>query len=420
MPRRFKTPQVPEKEEASYLTNPYQSSLSWGWTGTSAIIGPDDDLLVEKGGIQAYNLYNRLLFDETVQSALVKVSQEITARKMKLHPADESEKAIEIRDQVRDMLKTIQMDEIYRGLLEAYVTGFVVAEVMWERSNKMIVPVDIRFRDQRRFRFGLDEEQSTGFKLRLATRNNTLEGIEIPERKFIVFRYWAQNNGDPYGAGLARTLYYLVKFKRRALESQLLYSDRFANPTAIAQAPVSATTEEINEIFEFLANLAQETALVLPTGFELNFVNPSGNPQIFQHLRDTLSQTITILIAGEDEAGQRKSGSRASSEVAQFVRDARAKDLAELISFKLNQTLIRWIVDFNWGTSVPAPLLYRDFSPKEKKALTIPEIATMVSQIGFMPDREWFMEQYNIELEPPKKEQEPQGGAWNFSESISL
>ena len=84
--------------------------------------------------------------------------------------------------------------------------------------------------------------------------------------------------------------------------------------------------------------------------------------------------------------------------------------------------MIRWIVDFNWGEKTPAPLLYRDFSPKEKKPLTVSEIATMVSQIGFTPNREWFMEHYNIELQPEKKEEtnDPYAGTWNFTKSVLL
>ena len=81
---------------------------------------------------------------------------------------------------------------------------------------KALFRYDVRFRDQRRFRFEEMMEGDFGFTLRMATREEPLEGVPLPARKFVVQRYWAHNNGDPYGAGLARILYPLVKFKRQS------------------------------------------------------------------------------------------------------------------------------------------------------------------------------------------------------------
>ena len=256
------------------------------------------------------------------------------------------------------------------------------------------------FVTQDAFRFQeVGEDADYGFEMKMMTRENALEGIKLPPRKFITFRYWAQSNGDPYGAGLGRVLYPLVKFKRRALESQLLYSDRFANPTAVAKAPLSATAVEIDTLYSHLSNLSQETALVMPEGFELDFVNPGGSPETFEKLRDSLIRDITMLIAGEDEAGSAGAGSRASSEVAENVRLQRAKQLADLMSFTLGNTLIRWIVDLNFGTNVRHPMLWRDFEPREELSLDISGVATLVKDIGLRPTTDWIKERFNVEIE---------------------
>ena len=266
-----------------------------------------------------------------------------------------------------------------------------------------LYPFDLRFRDQRRFRFQENEDADYGFEMRMATQEEPLYGIELPARKFIVFRYWAQANGDPYGAGLGRILYPLVKFKRRALESQLLYSDRFANPTAVAKAPLSATTMEVETLYDHLSNLSQETALVMPEGFELDFVNPGGTPETFEKLRDSLIRDITLLVAGENESGSQGAGSLASSEVAQSVRLARAKELCDTISFTLNDTLLRWIVDLNFGTNVEAPRISRDFEPKEDLSLDMSGVATLVKDIGLRPTTEWIANRFNVDLEEEDK-----------------
>jgi hypothetical protein len=250
MAKRFQIPAIPKGEQARYAANPFEPSIFGGGyygfvapvdgpRGPGVIVRPQDALLLQKGGVQAWIVYNKLLFDETVQTALVKMTQEITGREWKIEPVSDKPGDVAIKEFVEDTLRDLPVDEIYRGMLEAYITGFTVSEIMWKRTKRGVVPFDIRFRDQRRFRFEELLEGDYGFTMRMATREEPMVGVPLPARKFMVFRYWAHNNGDPYGAGLARVLYPLVKFKRRALESQLLYSDRFANPTAVAKAPLS-------------------------------------------------------------------------------------------------------------------------------------------------------------------------------------
>ena len=408
MAKRFQIPAVPKKETAKYTDNPFDSAYYVGLQGYGAgdsdiIVRPNDELLIQKGGSEAFNVYTRLLFDETVQTALVKVTQEITSREWKLEPAGDTPGDLAVRDFVEEQLKNLDMDEVYRGMMESYVVGFSVGEVMWRRTASGVVPFDFRFRDQRRFRFQENSDADYGFTMRLCTREKAFDGEELPPRKFVVHRYWAQSNGDPYGAALGRILYPLVKFKRRALESQLLYSDRFSNPTAVAKAPLSATTVEVDTLYDHLSNLSQETALVLPEGFDLQFVNPGGSPETFQNLRQILCDSIVNLIAGEDEAGQSSSGSRASSEVAQSVRTTRAHDLSELVSATLNSSLVRWIVDLNFGTNVVAPKIFRDFAPKENVDLSMADVATLVKDVGLRPTTEWIAEKFDIDLEEDDK-----------------
>ena len=403
MPKRFEIPAVPKGEVAKYTENPYGSAaLTIGGYGKKAdgiLVRPEDDFLVGRGGAEAFNIYQKLLFDDTVSSAMSKLSQEITVREWKLEAHSELPGDVAIKEFVEDQLNDLQVDELYKSMVESYIVGFSVFEVMWARTHGGIVAQDVRFRDQRRFRFESLEKAELGFTMKLMTRDNAMDGIELPPRKFVPFRYWVQANGDPYGCGLGRILYPLVKFKRRALESQLLYSDRFANPTAVAKAPLSATAAEIDTLYDHLSNLSQETALVMPEGYELEFVNPGGTPETFDKLRDALIRDITMLIAGEEESGASGAGSKASSEVAAGVRVNRAQDISELISRKLNKTLIRWIVDLNFGTNVKAPRIYRDFEAKEDVSLSMSDVATLVKDVGLKPTVEWIADRFNVELE---------------------
>ena len=403
MAKRFSLPAFPKGEVAKYTENPYDTTATGGLFMTSSkngeMVRPNDEFLVQRGGSEAFNVYQKLLFDETVQASLSKLAQEVTSREWKLEAASDKPGDVAVKEFVEDILKDMSMDDIYRNFLEAYIVGFSVSEIMWRRTAGGIRPFDVRFRDQRRFKFQSEEDADLGFTMKLATRKSPFEGEELPPRKFMVMRYWVQGNGDPYGCGLGRILYPLVKFKRRALESQLLYSDRFANPTAVAKAPLSATAGEVDTLYDHLSNLSQETALVMPEGFELEFIDPGGSPEIFEKLRNSLTTDITLMIAGEDEAGSADSGSRASSEVAQSVRVARAHDISQLISQVINDGLIRWIIDLNFGTDVVGPKIYRDFEVKEDVSMSMSDVATLVKDVGLRPTVEWISDRFNVDLE---------------------
>ncbi len=420
MAKRFSIPPVPTGEVASYTSDPYTQNIIGGypWLPGSKgdlVLRPQDELLIQKGGSQALNIYQKLLFDSTVQSAWNKVVQDIIYRKVIVEAVSESPGDIAVKDFVENQLRNIPFDQITKGFLEAYIVGFSVGEIMWERVNGANVVSDIILRDSRRFRFS-ESQDNPGFNLRLLTRRETFDGEPVPPRKFIVFRYWTQANGDPYGCGLGRILYPLVKFKRRALESQLLYSDRYANPTAVATAPLSATTQEIETLYNHLSNLSQETAMVLPEGYNISFINPSGTPDTFIDIRDSLVKEINMLITGEDEAGTSGAGSRASSEVALRVREVRAEELSQLLCEVFNQTLIRWIVDANFSAEVEAPRIKRDFSVESDLKLSIEDLATLSEKLGLNVKKQWVEENFKVVFEddqPSKQEAPPSEKASN-------
>ena len=404
MAQRFKTAPVPSGEVARYTSDPYNLSSiymfgsSSPFTGSgNTIVRPNDDLLIQKGGNRALVVYQRLLYDEQVQSCFSKLLQEVTSRPWYVEEYSSKPGDLAVRDFVAEVLEEMPLDDIYKGMAECLISGFSVGEVMWKKTKRGVIPFDIRMRDQRRFVFQEDENSPGGFVLRCLTFNRMFEGVEIPKRKFIINRYYVSHNGDPYGSAMGRVLYPLVKFRRRAIESYVLYGDRFATPTAVATAPLSASTKELDTLYDHLSNLSQETAMILPEGYELEFVVPSGSPDVFKNLIDYIDKEISVLICGENEAGQAEAGSRASSQVANTVRVVKAAELSEMVSQTLSQSLIRWIVDLNFGTDVTAPTLTREFRIEESP-LTMPDVSLLI-QSGYTPKKEWIERHFRVELQ---------------------
>ena len=404
MAKRFSTAPVPNGEVARYTSDPFSLSSIYMFGSSSpftgngnTIVRSSDDLLINKGGNRALVVYQRLLFDEQVQGCFSKLTQEVTSRPWFVTEFSGKPGDLAVRDFVAEVLEELPMDDIFKGMAESLVTGFSVGEVMWKKTKRGVIPFDIRMRDQRRFVFQESEDSQTGFTMRCLTFNRMFEGVELPQRKFIISRYYTQHNGDPYGSAMGRILYPLVKFRRRAIESYVLYGDRYATPTAVAMAPLSASTAELDTLYDHLSNLSQETAMVLPEGYELSFVTPSGSPDVFKNLIDYVDKEISVLICGENEAGQAEAGSRASSQVANVVRVVKASELSEMLCHTLTKTLIRWIVDLNFGTDVAAPTLNREFRIEES-TLTAPDLSLLV-QAGFTPKKEWIERHFRVELQ---------------------
>ena len=90
------------------------------------------------------------------------------------------------------------------------------------------------------------------------------------------------------------------------------------------------------------------------------------------------------------------------------MRVVRASELSESISHTLSQTLIRWIVDLNFGTDVAAPFLTREFRIEESN-ITVPDLSLLI-QSGYTPRKEWIERHFRVELEEKDgKEGEPEG-----------
>jgi hypothetical protein len=68
-----------------------------------------------------------------------------------------------------------------------------------------------------------------------------------------------------------------------------------------------------------------------------------------------------------------------------------------MVSQTLSQSLIRWIVDLNFGTDVAAPTLTREFRIEESP-LTMPDVSLLI-QSGYTPKKEWIERHFRVELQ---------------------
>lgn len=380
-----------------------------------------DDILARRGGGDGLRIYQDLARDGHAGSVLRKRRQAVIAREWTVTPASEAP-ADELAAQLlRAALKRIRFDRACQGLLTSVLTGYAVAEVMWEAAEltledgtrrSWIVPADIRVRNPRRFVFDRD------LKLRLLTWDAPTDGIPVPDRKFLLLRFWAEENEDPYGRGLGHDLFWPVFFKRNAIALWNALIEKFGLPFVYAEYPAGTPQGDRQQLSQQLQDLARGAGLVVPQGTLIKFleagVGGSATGRMHGDLVDAMDAEISKIVLGETLTTEMGSvGSRAASETHDGVRGELADQDADLLSAELNNTLLAWITEFNLPGAQPPSIDRAASEQPDLKARS--ELDERLFKVGFEPTEDYIAETYGpgyrrIQSRPPAMP-EPEPGA---------
>lgn len=409
---------VSQGKLGGYKSDPYSySGLPYLTAGV--ILPRRDDILLEEGGggPRAIENYMRLFNDSQIIAAWEKLTGEIIQRKWEIDPVSNDPKDLEVAEFVRqtiyrmgsntrqsygkDMLVSTNsaFDTFIRGMCESLILGMSIGEICWMKQGRYIVPSEIKIRDPRRFLFVLNEDGTVS--PRLMTVASPVEGIPLPLRSMIIHRHWAYSNFmDPYGTGLGRQLYSLVEFRRTLMSFWLQYTDKHTTPTAVGKFSLGTPEEEVGSLFTALQRLGQETALVIPDEMDIQWLESSGRPEVYEQLLTYIDQQISFVINGENTVGQETGnvGSYARDQVSDSVRMRKAKAFSEELDETINSTFIRWVVELNYpGRGIPR--LRRNFEDLEQREdpMKTVQILSQLSAIGYaVEDLDWVRDKLEI------------------------
>lgn len=413
--RRFST-----VEMASLTNDPW--TLGIPAYGGKLKLSSRDRLLIDKGGMgpSATDIYLDTLTDSQAFACFDRQVSEICSRDWFMEPGGPSEldamasKFIEesmrnlstTSDDEHDGLSLVSnsqgVDGLYRGLALCLITGISVAEVIWYRDiNGRPLPREIKIRDSRRFR--LESSQDGKIWLKLLTKQFLSDGIYVPAKKFIVCRYWAIPNDDPYGQGAGRYIYYPVQWKREALTLWLSIIDKHTDPTSIGTYPETADPEQIEEFTSLVSNIARDMSATMPEGFKIDFQTANlSNSELLTTLEKSCDMAISKVIMGESVTGeQMTSGSYGRESISNSIRIMKAKALSDSISEVLNNTLLKWICKLNFPGAKP-PRIWRQFDDKTEVISLLKDLKAL----GYEASEEYIESVFGIPLNAKVKKKE--------------
>lgn len=382
-----------DTEVANRLRDPFETT----WMG---VLQTSDPLLLEKGDPNG-EIYRDLKRDGKVYAGLQKRQLALISRAWQVEPVEDGPAGTADAEIVTDILKRCAFDQVCRDLMDALLRGFAVSEVVWSVRDGRVVPARVVKRAQRRFKF-VQQDENASPELRLLTRENMLTGVELPARKFIVHRMNPEDD-NPYGTGLGLQLYWPVFFKRKGIIAWNKLNDRFGSPTPWGKYPRNAGPKEKGTLFDALRAISNDGVVMTPEGMQIELLESklSGSVSTQESLCKFMDDWIAEVLLGQEPRASGGGALAAASKERTAVRLDLVQADSDLLSDTLNNTLIRWICEYN---GLAPCLVYRVISEEEDlkaSSETDKNVASMGFELNLDAVRAKYGEGWEKKAPPP-------------------
>jgi len=338
-----------------------------------------------------WDVFEEMMHDAHIQSVFRSRRAGVAGRSWQVVAADERAASRKTAEFVRRTLAAIpNFEHALAHLAKAVAYGHSVAEIMW-RIDADAVRVEA-LRTRRPERFVLAERG----ELRLLDPQ-TGDSKLLPFRKFICHRHEPQDD-VPYAQPLLLSIYWPWYFKKHAQAFWMVLAEKFGIPSVIGRYPAHFTDADVRNLVRALTNLQQDSVAAVPqdTKVELENIRVGEKGSFFRELLDFMNAEISKTVLGgtlTQEVG--RVGSYAAARTHQEVRQEILAADARLLQTTLNSTLVRWLVDFNYGPDVPAPSFVIDYTP-ERGTPEFARTLKTLSEMGYRVPARFIAETFGL------------------------
>lgn len=266
--------------------------------------------------------------------------------------------------------------DLIEDMLDGLGKGFSVVEIDWTRSATEWTPQEFIWRDQRFF----VPDKETGRQLRLLDEADPSEGIELAASKYVTHKPKLKS-GLPIRGGLARVAAFTWMCKAYTLKDWMAFIETYGLPIRIGKYGPGATKEDVEKLFQAVANIGTDAACVLPRTMEIALEaasNASSGDKIFENLARWCDEQVSKAVAGQTMTSDDGS-SMAQANVHNEVRHDIAAADAKAVTGTLNRDLVKPFVDLNFGMQAAYPRLIVEVEEPEDVDLTMRNVFRMSS-----------------------------------------
>jgi len=294
------------------------------------------------------------------------------------------------------------------NLMDALGKGFAVSELIWKITDEGIIVDKIINRPQRRFQFDAVDRS-----LKLRNIQNPYFGDPLADKKFIVHRCSAQWE-NPFGDAKDQSIYWMWLFKKTVIKFWMQNLQVASSSIPIVEHPASANKELKAEALEIARMIRNGAYGRIPDNFKILWAEAAKgaqNADAYNNFNRMCNDEISKCVNGQTlttEAGSSGGkGTQALGRVHENTQDARDIFRAEGLSSTLNQTLIKWLTDFNFANVEGYPQFRFDL----EDPFDLVQESAMIKNLtdaGYDFDEKELSEKFNYTLTkkiaPPKIE----------------
>jgi hypothetical protein len=369
-----------------------------------------DPTLLTRGYGRGLDLYDDLLLDCRLYALLHKRKSAVISLPWQVEEASKSRVDRKAADMVRahleamtglsrpgDYQPVLGFDGMCYNLLDAVLKGYSVGEIMWEADGSELVAREVRDKNPRLFSFADVGDQT---RLRLLTIQDLVQGVDVPDRKFIVHQFGARY-GNAYGEGLGQRLYWPVWFKKNNLAYWLSFGERFGQPIPVGEYPAGSPPQVIQKLLNSLVAIGRNAAVAYPEGQVIKFLEAarSGSIDTYEKLTAYCDQEMAICLLGESATTSiGEYGTYGASQTADSIRLEGTQTDADLLSATLQRTLVKWICEYNLPDATP-PTIKRVIEKREDLDKRATRDNLIVTMSGRKLSQEYLEETYMVEFE---------------------
>ena len=304
-----------------------------------------------------YDLYNEVERDPHVSSIMNSAKLNVAGMKWDIAPflADGQEEATGRNKEIAYFVRKVLLGTGYfpahlYNLMDALGKGFSASEILWDIKDGEVVISEILNRTQRRFQF---DAVSRTPKVR--NLDNPYLGDPLPDKKFIIHRISATWE-NPFGDALDQNIYWMWLFKRTVAKFWMTNLETATAPIPLVKHPASASVQLKTEALAVAQNIRSASYGRIPDNMQVMWAEASNmmaaNVSYWDFIRfcnDEIAKCINGQTLTAEAGSDSGKGTQALGSVHQRTQSHRDTYRAETLAATLNATVIKWIVDFNFG-----------------------------------------------------------------------
>lgn len=379
-------PQRPELGELAPPDDPLNPLRGTGLAAApfTTILTPEDSILKTKGGIENLRIYRELLRDDQVAATWQQRRLTLTSCDTIVEDGAEDAVSKAAAEALREELAALNWDDVTDKMLFSVFYGWGVAEIMWRPDGARVAFDKIVVRDRARFRF---DRQGALYLWRQGWRL-------MPDRKFWTISTGADHHDEPYGLGLAHSLYWPVFFKRNDIKFWLVFLEKFGMPTAIAKVPAGQISDPtiVNKAIAMLRQIATDAGVVVPDNVAVELLEAArGGAADYESLHNAMNAAISKIVVGQTMTTDNGS-SLSQAKVHQNVAEAIMQADSDLLCGSFTAGPVKWWCEWNFPGAVP-PRVRRRTEPSEDLDARAARDERII-KLGYEPTEDYIRETY--------------------------